>query len=590
MTLLKRSMASTSSILDSRRAQAFPRLTDAEIERLHRFGQTRRYADGERLFTAGEPGPGMFIVLRGSVAITRPDGLGHDVPIVEQGPGEFLAEIGQLAGKPAFVDGHARGAVEVLLLPPEGLRAALVAEADLGERIMRALVLRRVSLIEQGAGVLIVGRGDDADAARLAGFLTRNGQPHQLIDPDHDRDAAALVERYADADGSGLPLAVCGDARVLRNPSEAELARCIGMVAPASLDGRRFDVAVVGAGPAGLATAVYAASEGLSVLVLDSRAFGGQAGASARIENYLGFPTGISGQALAGRAYTQTLKFGAEMAIPTTVTRLDCTRADAGVLRLELEHGGTVEACSVVLAAGARYRRLDVAQLERFEGRGVSYWASPIEGRLARGQEVLLVGGGNSAGQAAVFLAGHAQRVRVMVRRPLAQTMSQYLVERIGAAANIEVVEGAEVTALDGGDALERVRWRQDLRGGGSREHDEAIRQLFLFIGAEPATRWIEGCGVALERGFVPTGPALPRDALGAYACWQRRVPAPLESSVPGVFAIGDVRAGSVKRVGAAIGEGAAVVAQLHAHLAQHRKRAATARANSDNAGNAAVS
>jgi thioredoxin reductase (NADPH) len=549
-------------IIEERRAQAFPTLEPTDIERLERFGEWRRYGDGEKLFAAGEPSPGMFVIREGTVVVTRPDGLGRAIPLIEQGKGQFLAEIGQLSGAPAFVDGHAKGQVEVLLLPPEELRAALVAEAELGETIMRALVLRRVGLIEQGAGVLIVGSPEEAGAARLEGFLTRNGQPHQFLDLDADADAIALARRFA-PDGEGLPLAICPDGTVLRNPSEEDLAASIGMVAPASFDGRSFDVAIVGAGPAGLSAAVYAASEGLSVAVFDAKSFGGQAGASSRIENYLGFPTGISGQALAGRAYTQALKFGAEMAIPARISRLDCARADEGRLRLEIEGGGGIEAKTVVLASGARYRRLEIADLDRFEGRGVWYWASPIEARLAKGQEVLLVGGGNSAGQGAVFLAEHAKRVRLLVRNGLAETMSRYLIERIDGADNIEVVEGAEVTGLAGRDELELVRWRD---GGGEKE--EAIRHLFLFIGAEPATEWLEGCGVARERGFVTTGEALEADHLGDRPCWQKRKPAPLETSMPGVFAIGDVRAGSVKRVGAAIGEGAAVVAQLHAHLA----------------------
>lgn len=553
------------SIIARRHEQAFPRLSPAEIDRLRRFGEVRTYREGERLFAAGQPGPGLFVVLRGEVAITHPDGLGHTVPIVEQGEGQFLAEIGQLSGRVALVDGWARGEVETLLLPPESLRAALVAEATLGERIMRALVLRRVSLIETGAGVLLIGRPEDHATARLMGFLTRNGQPHRLLEPQ-DEQVHDLIAAHP---GDVLPMAVTPDGRVLERPDEIRLAAAIGMVVPGDLDGRSFDVAIVGAGPAGLAAAVYATSEGLSVVVFDSRAFGGQAGASARIENYLGFPTGISGQALAGRAYTQAVKFGAEMAVPATVVRLDCERADEGRLRLEIEGGGAVEARSVVLAAGARYRRLEVAGLERFEGRGISYWASPIEARLALGQEVLLVGGGNSAGQAAVFLSEHARRVRVLVRRPLEETMSQYLIDRIAAASNIEVIVGAAVTGLEGRETLERVRWQ-----GPAGESQEPIRHLFLFIGADPASAWLEGCGVERERGFVATGDDVPAEALEGRAIWRHRRPAPLETSVPGVFAIGDVRAGSVKRVGAAIGEGAAVVAQLHAHLAAQKRSA----------------
>ncbi len=556
--------AGSNTIIESRKGQAFPHLSADEIDRLRRFGAVRHYGDGERLFAAGEPGPGMFVVLKGRVAVTRPDGLGHEVPVIDQGVGEFLAEIGQLSGRPAFVDGHALGEVETLLLPPEGLRAALVAEAELGEKIMRALVLRRVSLIEQGAGVLLIGRGDSPDTARLLGFLARNGQPHRHAEPG-DAEVLDIVAAHPGAEDK--PIAVCPDGRVLENPSETTLASCIGLTVPAAFAGRSFDVAIVGAGPAGLAAAVYAASEGLSVAVFDARAFGGQAGASTRIENYLGFPTGISGQALAGRAYTQALKFGAETSIPMAVGRLDCTRADAGRLRLELAEGGAVEARTVVLAVGARYRRLEVEGLERFDGCGVWYWASPIEARMAQGQEVLLVGGGNSAGQAAVFLSSRVKRVRMLVRRPLRQTMSQYLIERIAASDAIEVVKGAEVTALTGGgDGLERVRWRID-----QGEVEEPIRHLFLFLGAEPATEWLADCAVVLQRGFVATGPSLSGDDLGERPCWRVRQPAPLETSVPGVFAIGDVRAGSVKRVGAAIGEGAAVVAQLHAHLAAQK-------------------
>ncbi|TNC45389.1 cyclic nucleotide-binding domain-containing protein [Rubellimicrobium rubrum] len=551
------------NVLAGRQAQAFPRLSPAEIDRLRRFGEVRIFGEGERLFTAGQPGLGLFVVLRGLVAITHPDGLGHAIPIVEQGEGQFLAEIGALSGKAALVDGWARDEVEALVLSPAGLRAALVAEAMLGERIMRALVLRRVALIESGAGVLLIGRPDDHATARLMGFLTRNGQPHRLLEPE-DAQVHDLIAAHP---GDVLPMAVTPDGHVLERPDEARLAAAIGMTTPGDLNGRRFDVAVVGAGPAGLAAAVYATSEGLSVVVLDSRAFGGQAGASARIENYLGFPTGISGQALAGRAYTQAIKFGAEMAVPMTVDRLDCEDADEGRLRLELEAGGAIEARAVVLAAGARYRRLEVEGLERFEGRGISYWASPIEARMAIGQEVLLVGGGNSAGQAAVFLSEHAARVRVLVRRPLEETMSQYLIDRIAASSNIEVIVGGSVTGLAGGDSLERLRWR-----GPEGEVEEPIRHLFLFIGADPASGWLDGCGVWRERGFVATGDAIPSEVLESRAIWRHRRPAPLETSVPGVFAIGDVRAGSVKRVGAAIGEGAAVVAQLHAHLAAQRE------------------
>ena len=550
-------------MIDRRREQAFPTLSPRDVDRLRRFGQLRTFADRERLFAAGAEGPGMFVLLSGTVAVTRRDGLGGDVHLVDQGPGEFLAEVNQLSAGPSFVDGLSVGHVEALLIPPQGLRALVVTEADLGERIMRALMLRRAILIEQGTGAVLVGELNASDTVRLAGFLTRNGLPHSVIAPESgDPAAQALILRHA-RDDADLPLVLCPNGQVLRNPSEPDLARELAMVDPTRIIGRCFDLAVVGAGPAGLAAAVYAASEGLSVVVLDTRAFGGQAGASARIENLLGFPTGITGQALSARAFVQAQKFGAEVAIPMSASRLDCGGADRGELSLELEGGGALTARTVVLASGARYRRLDVDGIERFEGRGISYWASPLEARQVAGEEVVLVGGGNSAGQAAVYLAEHARRVRVLVRRPLVETMSEYLVERIASAPSIEVIESASVIGLAGEDQLERVRWSAP-----EGDVEDQIRHLFLFIGAEPATAWLGGCGVMLERGFVATGQALSKGALPDRPCWRSRHPAPHETSVPGVFAIGDVRAGSVKRVGAAIGEGAAVVAQLHAHLA----------------------
>ncbi len=544
--------------------QAFPLLTDEEVDRLRPFGEVRGWADGELMFEAGETGPGMFVILSGEVVVTRRDGLGGDVPVVDQGPGHFLAEVGQLSGRPAVVDGRARGAVEALLIPPEGLRAAIVAEAELGERIMRALILRRVALIEAGTGTpVLIGAAAAPDMVRLVGFLTRNGMPHSVLDPGKDAESAALAERYG-ARAKGRVLMVCPDGAVLDAPDEAEVARCLGM--NALTPGRRYDVAVVGAGPAGLATAVYAASEGLSVAVLDTRAFGGQAGASARIENYLGFPTGISGQALAGRAFVQAQKFGAEIAVPVSVSRLDC---DADHHRLHLGDGRRVEARTIVVASGADYKRPDIPNLSRFEGNGVSYWASSVEARLCRGREVALVGGGNSAGQAAVYLASHAKCVHMLIRGDgLAATMSKYLIDRIGALPNVVLHTRTEVTALHGGrGGLTGITWtNRDTK----EPRDLDCRNLFLFIGADPNTGWMGGCWVDLDRGgFVRTGDALDEAALNNAGWEEGRRPAPLETSIPGVFAIGDVRSGSVKRVAAAVGEGAAAVAQVHAHLAR---------------------
>ena len=545
--------------------QTFPTLTPQEIARMRRFGEARHYQTGEMLFETGKPGPGMFVVLSGHVAITQRDGLGHVTPVIDQGPGQFLAEIGQLSGRVALVDGLAEGDVETLLIPPEKLRALLVAEADLGERIMRALILRRVSLIQGGVGgPVLIGPSNSSGVIRLQSFLTRNGFPHHLLDKDKDHDAAELIARYSPSP-SDWPLVVMVDGSVLRNPNESELARALGMIGGPAGD-RIYDAAIVGCGPAGLATAVYAASEGLSVVVLDARAYGGQAGASARIENYLGFPTGISGQALAGRAFSQAQKFGADIMIPMAAKSLDCTRSE-GTFALALDGGDKVRARAIVVASGARYRRLEIENLDKFEGRGVWYWASPIEARLCAQQDVVLVGGGNSAGQAAVFLSGHARKIYMIIRGGgLGASMSRYLIERIEATPNIELIFNTELVALEGTEdgSLERVRWRSRLGGD---DHAADIRNVFLFVGADPATDWLGGCGVTVDRaGFVVTGAQSEQN--------QGRPVAPLETSVPGVFAVGDVRSGSVKRVGGAIGEGAQVVAALHGFLGDATKPA----------------
>lgn len=547
----------SSSVIHPRHEQMFPTLTPPEIERLRRFGEVRRYADGDYLYKAGQPAPNAYVVIAGCVAITQRDGLGHVTPVVEQGPGQFLGEVGQLSNHPALVDGRAEGDVEALLISPERLRTLLVAEAMLGERIMRALILRRVALIDSGhSGAVLVGAQNSSGMVRLRGFLSRNGQPHHVLDPDEDPEAGQLIQRCT-IQPEDLPLVICPNGTVLKNPTEAELARAVGMVGGAT-NKDLYDVAVVGAGPAGLSTAVYAASEGLSVVVLDQRAFGGQAGASARIENYFGFPTGITGMALAGRAYLQAQKFGAEMLIPAEVKTLDCSGRE-GSFALDLTDGQRVRARSIVIASGARYRRPSIERLSDFEGKGVWYWASPIEARMVAGEEVILVGGGNSAGQAAVFLSDHAAKVRVMVRSPnLAASMSRYLIDRIAATANIELLTHSEIVELHGDANLERVSWRSRHTGESA---TDPVRNVFLFAGAEPATGWLDGCGVAVDKhGFVITGTG--------QVCASGRPLGALESSVPGVFAVGDVRSGSVKRVGGAIGEGAQVVATLHGFLA----------------------
>jgi thioredoxin reductase (NADPH) len=542
-------MAST--MIERRSDQAFPTLSAAEIQRLRAFGALRDYAEGETLVRAGETGVGLTLILAGEVEIFTGEGSERQT-IVRHHAGAFMGELAQLSGHPSLVDAVARSPVEAVVIAPDRLRAVLVAEADLGERIMRALILRRVGLLETGAGgPVIVGEADDPDVRRLEGFLVRNGHPRRRMDPAEDAAAAALVERFAVARAE-LPIVLCPDGSLLRNPSEGELARCLGLVAPID-PAKVYDLAVVGAGPAGLATAVYAASEGLSVLVLDCRAFGGQAGASARIENYLGFPTGITGVALMARAYNQARKFGAEMAIPDEAASLS-PHPDGGYA-LALANAEQARARAVVIAAGARYRRLAVDTMAEFEAASIHYWASPLEGRLCSGEHVALVGGGNSAGQAAVYLASQVRKLSLVVRGPgLEASMSRYLVDRIMGLPNVELVTHAEITGLEGEDGrLNTVRWR-DLRTG--QETANAIHHLFLFIGADPNTDWLAGSGVALDaKGFIVTG----KEAGFGHG---------LETSLPGVFAIGDIRAGSVKRVAAAVGEGAQAVAAAHAFLA----------------------
>lgn len=548
------------SIREQRADQIYPTLDPPDIERMRRFGEARTYPAGEQLGTSGQVMPGLMVILAGTVAVTEHGSFGSSRPITVHAPGNFMGELAQLAGRPALVDAVAREPVEALIIPPERLRALMIAEADLGERIMRALILRRVAILQAGiGGPVILGRAQNGDVLRLEGFLRRNGHPFQLLNPETDAAAKTLIERFHVERGQ-LPIVLCPSGQLLRNPGENELARCLGLLRPIDPD-RVYDVAIVGAGPAGLATAVYAASEGLSVLVLDCRAFGGQAGASARIENYLGFPTGITGMALMARAYNQAQKFGAEMVIPDEAASLGM-QGPAEPFTLNLQNGERVNARSIVLATGARYRRLAVANLDLFEASCVHYWASPFEARLCTDHEVALVGAGNSAGQAAVYLASQGAKVCMLVRRPdLEETMSRYLVDRIRGLTNIEVVTGAEISGLEGRDGiLDAVRWRLRASGG---EVRRPINHLFLFIGADPNTDWLKGSEIALDaKGFIITG---VEAGAGRHA---------LETTRRGVFAIGDVRATSVKRVAAAVGEGAQVVAALHTYLASAAPRA----------------
>ncbi|WFP77010.1 cyclic nucleotide-binding domain-containing thioredoxin-disulfide reductase [Mesorhizobium sp. WSM4906] len=551
---------SVSPTIAARRDQMFPVLADADIERMRRFGEARSYAAGEHIVTAGTVSPGLILILSGKVDITQAGGLGPREAIITYGAGNFIGELAQLSSRPSLVSAEAAGPVEAIVIPSQRLRDLMVQEANLGERVMRALILRRVGLLESGiSGPIVIGPPGNGDVLRLEGFLRRSGLPHRALDSDTDPCAKTLIERFH-VDPHHLPIVLCPNGKLLHNPGEGDLARCVGLLRPVDAD-KVYDVAIVGAGPAGLAAAVYAASEGLSTIVFDCRAFGGQAGASSRIENYLGFPTGITGMALMARAYNQAQKFGVEMVIPDEAKLLGAADDMTGY-RLDVGDGEAVRARTVVIASGARYRRLDIANLAQFEGTSVHYWASPIEARLCRDQEVALVGAGNSAGQAAVYLASQVRKVTLLARRDsLDATMSRYLVERIEAQPNIEVLPETEIEALDGHEGnLEEVRWRSRATGVAT---TRPIRHVFLFIGADPNTDWLTRCDVALDaKGFVRTG----ADVAPGHG--------PMETSRSGVFAIGDVRCGSTKRVAAAVGEGAQVVAALHAYLAQNGGRA----------------
>jgi thioredoxin reductase (NADPH) len=550
------------SVLETRSHQMFPVLDAGQIETAKRFasGPAREFAPGEVVFDAGVANAPAWLVLKGSIDVVRRDGLKRETFITTHHAGQFSGEVSQLAGRQSLAAGRA-GAEGCTALPFDAahVRALMVGSAEIGEIMMRAFILRRVGLLEQGGvGSVLVGAPGSSDLVRLQGFLGRNGYPCTVLDATND-EGRGVVERFGVLPDE-LPIMLCPNGTLLKRPTNAQAAGCLGITPDLDPD-KVYDVAVVGAGPAGLAAAVYAASEGLSVLVLDERAFGGQAGASARIENYLGFPTGITGMALAGRAFNQALKFGAEIAIPLEVARLDCEEGQkAGrSMRLEFTNGGSVRARTIVIASGASYRRPPISNLALFEGNGISYWASPVEGKLCEGEEVALVGGGNSAGQAVVYLATKVKRLHLVVRgEGLESSMSRYLIDRIAALPNVELHTGTEVIGLEGDETtgLTAAMFRERATG---EVHKCPLRHLFLFIGADPNASWLDGCVAVDGKGFVVTGTRCPKS--------KSRPPLPLETSRPGVFAIGDVRAGSTKRVAAAVGEGAAVVAQIHSVL-----------------------
>jgi thioredoxin reductase (NADPH) len=554
-------MAAPTPAFEARREQMFPQMDSADIARLRRFGAARHFEPGARIMTAGEIAPGLVLVLNGTIDVRQGGDFSQRQSITRHGPGNFLGELAQLSNHPALVDATAEDAVDAIVIASAALRDVLVQEAELGERIMRALILRRVGLLESGqTGPILIGPFGASDMLRLETFLTRNGHPHRSLDSRSDSCAQTLLDRFKISEAQ-LPIVLCPGGQLLHNPGESELARCIGLLRAIDPD-HVYDAAIIGAGPAGLAAAVYAASEGLSTLVLDCRSFGGQAGASSRIENYLGFPTGISGMALMARAYNQAQKFGAEIAIPDEAMQLEPDQSGEARFRIMLSNGEKISARTVVLASGARYRRLAIDNLSEFEGTCVHYWASAVETRLCAGQDVMLTGAGNSAGQAVVFLAGQARKVWMIVRgASLEATMSQYLVDRIKGLPNIEVLTRTEICALDGvGASLQTVHLKN--RDSGE-QSAHAVRHVFSFIGADPNTDWLRDSGIALDnKGFVVTG-ADNRHLLA--------------TSRDGIFAVGDVRCGSVKRVAAAVGEGSTVVSAIHAWLADQRAAIAQA-------------
>lgn len=548
--------------ISDRSAQRFPQLREAQLDVVKRFAnaEARSFAPGEPIFEVGDRGIPAWFLLEGSADLFGRDGLDQEIALRNLESGHFTGELHQLAGKPTLAGARA-GADGCVALPLDAgrLRALIVGSAELGELIMRAFILRRVGLLERGVGPVLLGRAGSPEILRLEAFLTRNAYPHLVLSCASER-GRQLIDDLA-LPPEDLPLLICACGRVLKRPSNEEAGAWLGITPTLKADAL-YDVAVIGSGPAGLATAMYAASEGLSVLVLDGEVLGGQAGASARIENYLGFPTGISGLALTGRALNQAQKFGAEVAIPLVATRLECGDGRVGVddtVELTLSDQGSVRARAVVVASGARYKRPPITNLKSFEGDSVHYWASPVEARLCAAEEIALVGAGNSAGQAVVFLAPHVKRLTMIVRGDgLEASMSRYLIDRIKSLDNVDIQVRSEIVELHGGHAgaLESATVRNRATGATS---NLPVRHIFMFIGAEPNTAWLNGCLALDQHGYILTG-------LGAAGA-EAPVPPPLQTSLSRVFAIGDVRSGSTKRVASAVGEGAAVVAQIHSIL-----------------------
>ena len=535
----------------------YPTLTPAQLGRIAAHGRRRRVEAGEVLVQAGEQTARLFVVVAGRIDVVRPSAAGDEV-VVAFGPGMFTGEVTMLSGRPGLAQIRAGAAGEVIEVGRDELLALIQSDGELSEILMRAFILRRVELIARGiSDVVVLGSAHCQGTLRIRAFLTRNGHPHTMLDLDRHAGVQELLDRFH-VSAADVPVVItCGEV-VLRNPSNQQIADALGF--NDAIDQTQVrDLVIVGAGPSGLAAAVYGASEGLDVLVVESTAPGGQAGSSSRIENYLGFPMGISGQELAGRAYTQAEKFGAQVIIGKGATRLACDRKPYA---LELGDGQRLPARSVIIASGAEYRRLPIDNLPQFEGAGVYYAATFMEAQLCAGEEVIVVGAGNSAGQAAVFLAQAARRVHMLIRSGgLADTMSRYLIRRIEEHPAIVRHVQTEIVTLEGNGHLERVGWRDN---HSERTETHAIRHVFAMTGAVPSTRWLAGCLALDAKGFIKTGPDLSPEDL-ATARWPLgRTPHLLETSLPGVFAIGDVRARSLKRVASAVGEGSIAIAAVH--------------------------
>jgi thioredoxin reductase (NADPH) len=547
--------------MHERHAQMYPVLSDAQIGELRRYGTEQAYSPGAMLWDVGDRSVSFYVVLDGDLEILRRGAFGDDTVLVVHRRGSYSGETALLSGRAAMVAARAGKDLKVLAIPAERLREIMVTHALLGEIIMRSFILRRVRMINDGVSdLLLVGSRHSADTLRLQEFLTRNAHPYTFVDLEVAGDVCTMLNR-CDIGPEDTPIVITSKGEPLRNPSLRALADRLGLSLQLDLQ-VVHDVAVVGAGPAGLAAAVYAASEGLDVIVLDPVAPGGQAGTSSKIENYLGFPTGISGQALAGRAFMQAQKFGAQIEIPARLTRLHCGNP---FHELELDNSERIRSRTVVIASGARYRKPELANLEAFEGNGIYYGATYLESQFCRGQEIAIVGGGNSAGQAAVFLAESAARVYVLVRSEgLAASMSQYLIRRIETTENIELAAWSEVVELEGTTQLDGICWRHRKSLAETRR---PVRHLFVFIGATPNTDFLTDSVSTDRNGFVCTG----SEVFGQLAArpWPlARPPFPLETSCPGIFAVGDVRASSTKRVASAVGEGSTVVQSVHAVLA----------------------